>query len=361
MDSPRARPPGSMNWHRVLWHEFVHVVTLQKTHNRIPRWLSEGISVYEEVRGDSSWGQRLDPDFKAVADESIPTVEELEAYFIQPPSQEHLLFGYFAAGEFVRFYADAYGDAALVRSLEDIGAGRNALEALSAVGGQPLAIVNLRFRRHLEERLAPLAHLPDSTDAADDAPFSRALLQGDRAAQAGNLDAAESAYLEAHDLYPDYVSDDAPLRLLARLYKENDLPQRYLETLQRIVSRDPTAYEEGLEAATLLAAHQRWGEAASVLQRTAQIVPFHIPLLTNRADYLIAAGDLDAAVLQLRKVLYLDPARGPRHRLQLARTLAQQGATPAAKSEVIALLEEMPSFWDAQQLLLEIVEGSDQP
>ena len=58
MDSPRARPPGTMNWQQVLWHEFVHVITLQKTGNRIPRWLSEGISVYEETQKDASLGAK---------------------------------------------------------------------------------------------------------------------------------------------------------------------------------------------------------------------------------------------------------------------------------------------------------------
>ena len=55
-----------MDWRQVLWHEFVHVITLQKTGNRLPRWLSEGISVYEETRRDSAWGQRLDDSFAAV-------------------------------------------------------------------------------------------------------------------------------------------------------------------------------------------------------------------------------------------------------------------------------------------------------
>jgi len=60
MDSPSARPKHEMNWRSVLWHEFVHVVTLQKTNNRMPRWLSEGISVYEEKQRSSAWGQDLD-------------------------------------------------------------------------------------------------------------------------------------------------------------------------------------------------------------------------------------------------------------------------------------------------------------
>ena len=38
------------NWQEIVWHEFMHVITLQMTQNRMPRWLSEGISVWEERR-----------------------------------------------------------------------------------------------------------------------------------------------------------------------------------------------------------------------------------------------------------------------------------------------------------------------
>jgi tetratricopeptide (TPR) repeat protein len=80
MDSPRARPTGAVNWRQILWHEFVHVITLQKTRNRMPRWLSEGISVFEETRLDLAWGQRLDPDFREVLTAGYPTLADLESH-----------------------------------------------------------------------------------------------------------------------------------------------------------------------------------------------------------------------------------------------------------------------------------------
>ena len=43
MDSPKARPPGEFNWGATLWHELAHVITLQLSNQRIPRWLTEGI------------------------------------------------------------------------------------------------------------------------------------------------------------------------------------------------------------------------------------------------------------------------------------------------------------------------------
>ena len=64
LDSPKARPPGEFLWEATLWHELGHVITLQMSNQRVPRWLTEGISEYEEtaraiVNGRGRWTSRL--------------------------------------------------------------------------------------------------------------------------------------------------------------------------------------------------------------------------------------------------------------------------------------------------------------
>ena len=63
LDSPRARPPGKFNWEATLWHELAHVITLQMSKQRVPRWLTEGISVYEEQRARPEWGREMEVEF----------------------------------------------------------------------------------------------------------------------------------------------------------------------------------------------------------------------------------------------------------------------------------------------------------
>ena len=68
LDSPKARPPGEFNWGETLWHEMAHVITLQLSSNRMPRWLSEGISVFEEKRARPEWGREMDMPFARAMD-----------------------------------------------------------------------------------------------------------------------------------------------------------------------------------------------------------------------------------------------------------------------------------------------------
>ena len=65
MDSPKARPPGEFQWEATLWHELAHVITLQMSNSRVPRWLTEGISEYEEKIARPDWARGMDVEFAA--------------------------------------------------------------------------------------------------------------------------------------------------------------------------------------------------------------------------------------------------------------------------------------------------------
>ena len=84
-NSPKAERP--FNWQATLWHEFCHVVTLNLTRNKMPRWLSEGISVYEESQRNPTWGQQMSPQYrKMVLGAELTPISNLSAAFLNPPS-----------------------------------------------------------------------------------------------------------------------------------------------------------------------------------------------------------------------------------------------------------------------------------
>ena len=63
-NSPASQTAHPACWEAVLWHEFCHVITLGMTRNRMPRWLSEGISVYEEMQVNPAWGQAMNARYR---------------------------------------------------------------------------------------------------------------------------------------------------------------------------------------------------------------------------------------------------------------------------------------------------------
>jgi len=57
---PTAKPMGQFSWSRTAWHEFTHVVTLQLSKGQVPRWLTEGLSVFEEKQRRDRWGRDME-------------------------------------------------------------------------------------------------------------------------------------------------------------------------------------------------------------------------------------------------------------------------------------------------------------
>ncbi|MCZ6794248.1 MAG: tetratricopeptide repeat protein, partial [Planctomycetota bacterium] len=120
-NSPASRGESPSNWESVLWHEFCHVVTLHKTRNRMPRWLSEGISVHEEKLANRAWGQTMTPQYLEIIEEGgLTPVSRLSGAFLQPPSALHLQFAYYESSLVVEFLIARHGFDSLKAVLSDL-------------------------------------------------------------------------------------------------------------------------------------------------------------------------------------------------------------------------------------------------
>jgi tetratricopeptide (TPR) repeat protein len=108
MDSPSARPPGDFSWQATLWHELAHVYTLQMSKYKVPRWLTEGISVYEEHRRQAAWGREDALPFAAeLLRGRTFGVKNLPDAFKRP---ESLALAYFEASLLVEHLVEINGE-----------------------------------------------------------------------------------------------------------------------------------------------------------------------------------------------------------------------------------------------------------
>ncbi len=152
MNSPAGQGTSLTSWESVLWHEFCHVVTLQKTKNRMPRWLSEGISVYEERLADPAWGESINPQYREMLlDEALIPVSQLSGAFLNPPSPIHLQFAYYESSLVVEYLVNEFGVDALVSVLDELAFGTPINDALRRHVA-PVEFLNERFSEFAREQ-----------------------------------------------------------------------------------------------------------------------------------------------------------------------------------------------------------------
>src|SRR5207237_4786555 len=127
-------------------------------HNKMPRWLSEGISVYEELQANPSWGQRMTPQYREmVLGDDLTPVSKLSGAFLSPRSDLHLQFAYYEASLAVEFLVQRFGMEKLKAILRDLGQGVAINETLEK-HTVPMAKLDedfATFARERAEKLAP--------------------------------------------------------------------------------------------------------------------------------------------------------------------------------------------------------------
>ena len=156
-DSPGVRP-NSFNWRDVLVHEFSHVVTLTATDYKIPRWLTEGLAVYDEDRQ-----RNFDQDRMLVTawktGELIP-LAELNRGFTRPKSHFQIMLAYMQGELAVEFLLDVFGLEKVIEMLKRFRSG-DKLETISKnVLGRSLDELSKSFLEHATAIAEKLPLLP---------------------------------------------------------------------------------------------------------------------------------------------------------------------------------------------------------
>ncbi|HSM35950.1 MAG TPA: tetratricopeptide repeat protein [Longimicrobiales bacterium] len=353
MDSPSARERGTFNWASTLWHEVAHAVTLGATGNRVPRWLTEGISVREERRARPGWGRRITPAFVAAYEDGrMPPVSRLNEGFIRPSFPGQVGMSYLMASLVVEWIEEDRGFGALRAMLEGYRRGWSEERVFAEVLDATPDEVDGAFDRHLRETFRVRF---DAVDAADGGgAFARALGEGARALAGGRRAQARARLVAAAEMFPEAGGTAGPHALLARLHREAGDSDAERAALEAWVAVDEDAYDALIRLAEVQASAGAPAEAARTLRRAIWIYPFEPQLHERTAALLEAAGDAHAAARERRAVLALDPPDEAGAWYRLAAALVAAGDRDGARDAVLRALEVAPRYEEALDLLLDL-------
>jgi len=348
-DSPAAKDAGPFNWGSTVWHELAHTFTLGSTDHRIPRWLSEGLSVYEEHRARTGWGFDVTPSFlNAYRKGRLVPVSRMNDGFMHPAYPEQVMFSYYQASLVCDLIARDFGENAIYQMLQAYKSGKTTNDVFKSVLKVDVATFDKKFDAYMHERFAtPLAGLDE---------FREQLVAGRKLFDAGQYDAALAPLTRAKTLFPGYGGDDSPTWLLAQIHLKRGETKQAADELKQVASSNEANYQAQLALADAL---QKLGDnkgAAAALDAAIYINPFEMPVHQRLAELAKAAGDPKMAVRERRAVVALAPVDRSEALYQLALAYREAGDSAAARHTVLRALEDAPNFEKAQTLLLTIHE-----
>jgi tetratricopeptide (TPR) repeat protein len=347
MNSPPPGLAGDFHWGTTLWHEIAHVFTLEATDHLVPRWFSEGVSVYEEWSSGPLAGRHIPVHvLQAVEAGRFLPIAELDEGFIRPSYENQVIVSYMQAGLICEYIASTFGQDALVTMLETFREGEDTPAAITAATGRSPEEFDLEFAAHIEAEFGDvLANLE---------PWTGAVAELRQGAEAEDWENVRAVAERAIGLFPDYVDEDSPFLYLASAQRELGEELAARETLLgywRLGGYDPGALTQ---LASWLTEAGETGTAIEVLEALVLVSPLDEAVHSALGDLLLEVRPADALV-EFNVLAALNPHDQASINLRLARAHQALGDIDKATEYLLYALEIAPNYREAQQLLLEIV------
>ncbi len=346
MDSPTARKPDFFNWGSTLWHEFTHVITLQITDHKIPRWFSEGLSVYEERKGFPGWGDDLKLEYLAAikAKKLLPTAD-LNNGFIRPKYQNQVLVSYYQASLVCDYVDQKFGFAAIKKMLQLYKEGKDTTGVFKEGLGLSLEQFDTEFFKWVDEKVKNL----------DVKPFTELVSSGQEALAKGDTDKAIEIFNQAIDLYPEYTDEHNAYEPLADAYLKKGNKKAAIDVLKRYMTYSETGFKASLKLSDLLQEESDMAGSRRALEAAMFIRPMDMEEHQKLGDLLLREKQYAPAAREFETLLALNTPDKAGVYYKLAESTLGQGNRQAARTNVMKALEIAPSFEPAQELLLKIV------
>ncbi len=357
MDAPSARERGDFNWGSTAWHELAHAFTLGVSDHKVPRWLSEGLSVFEERRARAGWGANATLAFlSAYKGGKLKPVSILNDGFVRPDSPMQVPWSYYEASLVCEFVTERWGFDAILGMLDGYRRGLATPDVFRTVLQLEPEALDRQFDAWFRARFAgALEQVGAARDSSVDAGELGTLLRSGAALLAqGRTKEAIGVLERVEEAFPAQGDGESAAWLLTQAYQRQGDTAKALAQVDRATRYNDTQLDANrLEAALRTASGDRAG-AMAALERAIFIDPYDPVVHAQLAALASATGAHEEAVRERKVILALDPTDKAEAGYQLAVAYRDAGDLESARRQVLRVLEAAPSFERAQTLLLEL-------
>jgi tetratricopeptide (TPR) repeat protein len=347
MDSPSGRAAGDFHWGSTLWHEMAHVFTLSVTDHRVPRWLSEGISVFEEWRTGPTPGIAVSPRAIDVFREGkfLP-VATLDEGFIRPAYEDQVQVSYMQSGLICYFIEQKWGFDKLVALLRQFTKDTTTADAVEATFKISPPDFDKEFGTFLNQRFSGILQ--------NEKEWQSAMAATHVSAEKKDWNGVITNARKAIGFFPDFTLDGSAYLPLANALDQTGKRAEAMKALQdyrRLGGWDPSALRklaEWQEEAGNKA------EAADLYLALVLIEPLDGSLHAKLGERFDATNNPKDSLREYQVLLALNPHDTATANFGIARALNSLGDRAQSRRYLLDALETAPHYRPAQDLLLEL-------
>jgi tetratricopeptide (TPR) repeat protein len=346
------------------------------SNQRLPRWLSEGLSEFEEKRAHPEWARQGDLEFAAMLNRGeVIKLRDFNAAFQNP---KLISMAYYQGSLLVQHLMTAYGDAGIRKLLRAYGQGLDTDAALKTALNTDFDQLQAGFDQTIDKMFGDLRKavvMPEDADvlrmplemlrpyaAQHPRNYPVQLTLGNALRKAGQVDEAVQAFERASSLVPTARGNDSPRAQLAAIALEKKDRPRAITELTALVATDFDNIDAARQLATLLrqANVNDPPKLRAVYERIAAIDPFDPEAHAALGRFAMDRNEADTAAREFRTVLALGPVDRAAAHTDLAESYFKAGKRAEAKKQTLTALEIAPTYERAQGLLLKLVDGGRQ-
>lgn len=343
MDSPTARKPDEFNWGSTLWHEFTHVITLQMTDHKIPRWFSEGLSVYEERKAYPGWGDDMKLSFlQAIKAKKFLPIAELNNGFLHQSYPGQINVSYYQSSLVADYVEGKWGFPAIKKMLQLYKEGKGTADVFKGALNLSTEAFDTEFLKWVDAKAAAIS--PDE--------YHKLFIEGSKALEDGDTEKAIKSLTSAVAIYPEYSDDANAYEPLIMAYIKKDDKAGAMATLKKFMSYNETSYRSYTLLSTLEEEAGDFSGAIKSMEASMYVRPMEISGHERLGTLSLLLKQYPDAVREYETLLALNPTDRAGAYYHLAEAYFADGKKAEANKNVLESLKIAPSYEPALALFL---------